>query len=409
MKILYFSQFYHPEHIAPAFRATEQAEIWAQHDAQVTVFTGYPNYPTGIIFSGYTPTLLSEENRQGVRILRSKIIAKKNTNLLGRLLSGGSFMLFGLWNVLANRQKIGSGYDVCLTTSGTIFAGVVGYLYAWLTRTPFVFELRDITYKQMLATGSANSSLKVRLVRRLELFFCRKARMVVVVTNGFRQTLIREGNIAPEKIKVITNGVGMAALRQRKVTPAQLTLSYFGTLGLSQGVQGTLPYAQAIQAMVPSFTYLIIGDGAQSGLLDEACKSYSFVARHHGMSAEDLEPYYEHTDLSIVVLQKSDAFQDTLPSKLFQIMGRGIAVLFIGPEGEAAQILREHHAGITLTQSPSEDIQQLQAFFSQPNWAEELQAMGENGKRAVQENYLRATLAADYLRELEACVQGNPA
>lgn len=409
MKILYFSQFYHPERIAPAFRATDQAEIWAQHDAQVTIFTAYPNYPTGIIFGGYTPTLLSEESRKGDRILRSKIIAKKNANLLGRILSGGSFAFFGMWNILANRKKIGSGYDVCLTTSGTIFAGVVGYLYAWRTRTPFVFELRDITYKQMIATGSAESSLKVRLVRRLELFFCRKARMVVVVTNGFKQTLIQEGNIPPKKIKVITNGIGTATLRQSKVTPTHLTLSYFGTLGISQGVHNTLPYAQAIQALISDFTYLIVGDGAQSGLLDEASKSHSFVERHGGMSAEDLDPYYEQTDLSIVVLQKSDAFRGTLPSKLFQIMGRGIAVLFIGPDGEAAQILRKHHAGIALTQTPEADIKQLQAFFSQSNWAEQLQVMGENGKRAVQEKYLRATLAVDYLRELEACIHGQPA
>ena len=49
MKILYFSQFYKPESIAPSFRATENSKIWAEMGNEVTVFTGYPNYPTGKI------------------------------------------------------------------------------------------------------------------------------------------------------------------------------------------------------------------------------------------------------------------------------------------------------------------------------------------------------------------------
>ena len=47
MRILYFSQFYTPESIAPSFRATENSKIWTNSGHEVTVFTGYPNYPTG--------------------------------------------------------------------------------------------------------------------------------------------------------------------------------------------------------------------------------------------------------------------------------------------------------------------------------------------------------------------------
>ena len=40
MRILYFSQFYTPESIAPSFRATENSKIWTNSGHEVTVFYG---------------------------------------------------------------------------------------------------------------------------------------------------------------------------------------------------------------------------------------------------------------------------------------------------------------------------------------------------------------------------------
>ena len=85
MKILYFSQFYTPESIAPSFRATENSKLWKKMGYDDTVFTGYPNYPTGKIFDGYTPKLLTEEYIDEVRVLRNKLVAKPNTNMIKRL------------------------------------------------------------------------------------------------------------------------------------------------------------------------------------------------------------------------------------------------------------------------------------------------------------------------------------
>ena len=165
MKLLFVSQFYLPEQIAAAFRASEHACLWAREGHSVTVFTGYPNYPVGKIFDGYDPKLLTEENIDGVRILRSKVVAKPNTSMVRRIINALSFFVFGFINIIFNRKKIKKGYDVVLGTSGTIFAALLGWIYAFLSKTPFVFELRDITYRQMMATGKNAGSFSVRAMR----------------------------------------------------------------------------------------------------------------------------------------------------------------------------------------------------------------------------------------------------
>ena len=52
MKILYVSQFYKPERVAAAFRASDNANAWSKMGNDVTVFTGYPNFPKGKLLKG---------------------------------------------------------------------------------------------------------------------------------------------------------------------------------------------------------------------------------------------------------------------------------------------------------------------------------------------------------------------
>lgn len=405
MKIILFSQFYKPEAIAPAFRATDNAKLWCEAGHEVTVFTGYPNYPQGIVFDGYTPKLLTEEKDGDVRILRSKLIAKPNINLVNRIENAFSFFFFALINILFRQRKIRKNYDVVIGTSGIIFAAMAGWVFAKLHRIPFVFELRDITYKQLIATGSSESSIKVKVMKKLELYLCKQAQKVVVVTYGFKSVLCSDG-IPEEKIEVVLNGVNLEVPHPPKqFSDNSFILSYFGTLGISQNIADTLIYAKTLSQILPNFTYLIIGEGAQKEQITQICKQpeYSFATVLPGTDMETLEEYYENTQLSIVTLKKSKNFQYTLPSKLFQIMGRGIAILFIGPEGEAADIVRRHKAGLVLTKSVEEDLRTLRAFFSDSDWNVKLNEMMTNGRNAARQNFSRAELAKKYLTILKEC------
>ena len=105
---------------------------------------------------------------------------------------------------------------------------------------------------------------------------------------------------------------------------------------------------------------------------------------------------------SVITLRKSENFRYTIPSKLFQVMGRGIAILFIGPDGESAEIIRKYNAGIALTGSKEEDLAKLQEFFSKEDWHKQLKLMGDNGRKAVEEHYSRTKLAEDYISVLDA-------
>lgn len=402
MKLLYFTQFYKPESIAAAFRASENSKIWSENGIDVTIFTGYPNFPLGKIFDGYQPKMLTEEWDGDVRVLRSKVIAKPNKTMISRLQSAFSGVFFGLINIFFHGKKIGKHYDVVLGTSGLVFTAWLGWVYAWMHRIPYVLEIRDITYRQLIATGKTESDKSVKAMKWLELFLCKRAKHVVVVTNGFKEILVQD-DIRSDKISVITNGVDVKPVHRESFIGSKLILSYFGTLGISQNIMDTFPYAAALSNHCEAFEYLIIGEGAQRDMIAQAIQQagQSNIKLLHGMSMEELEPYYEKTILSVITLRKSKDFRYTIPSKIFQVMGRRVAILFIGPPGESAEIIRKYQAGIVLDGTVEEDINQLNGFFSKPGWRDQLDRMGRNGIEAVTKHYSRRKLALDYIKVLQ--------
>ena len=73
MKILILSQYFYPETFSINTVATELKN----RGFDVTVLTGYPNYPMGEIFDGYGFDIPYETNIDGVNVVRVKARPRK--------------------------------------------------------------------------------------------------------------------------------------------------------------------------------------------------------------------------------------------------------------------------------------------------------------------------------------------
>lgn len=396
MRILYFSQFYTPENIAASFRATEHSRIWVHEGHDVTVFTGWPNYPVGRLFDGYEMKPLAEESIDSVKVFRSALRIQPNKSFAKRIESGISFIANGLKN-LGKKSPVGSNYDVVLVTCGTVFAAWLGVHYAKKCHLPLVVEFRDLTYKQMLATGSKGA--KVAGMKSLELSFCKAADRVVVLTDGFKRDFEVDG-VSGDKIAVVPNGADVVACKHAWDGP--LRLGYFGTMGLSQDVPATVEYAKRMVDLGLVSSYELVGEGAARDELEQliATGKYGFLKLEHGVPMAELEPRYAGVHMTVVSLQKSAEFSGTIPSKIFQSFARGVPVLFVGPEGDASELVRRSGAGIALCGSKEEDLAELRAFAAGDNLSNELAKMSESAVDFMKREYSRTLMAEKMIRIL---------
>lgn len=400
MRILYFSQFYPPESIAAAFRAAEHAQSWARAGHDVTVFTGWPNYPTGHLFEGYEMTRLGEEFVDGVRVLRSGSKILPNTSFSNRIKGGVSFIANGWRNCIPKDSQVGADYDVVLASSGTVFAAWLGVRYAKQKGIPLVIEFRDLTWRQMVATGGSEGDPKVRTMRALELSMCAKAEHVAVLTEGFRKELVSQG-VPEEKLTVVPNGADLVPCEHN--WGGRLRLGYFGTMGISQDVPCTLELSSALYREGLLESYALIGEGAARASVESALATgaYPFAELCHGVPKDELEPWYGRVHMTVVSLQRNESFSETIPSKIFQSLARGTPVLFVGPEGEAARLVRESGGGIALCGDDTRNAEALRDFVSSEDLAGKLAGMGSRASMFMERSYTRQIMADRMLGVLQ--------
>lgn len=409
MKIFYVTQFYYPERAAGAFRAIDNSVIWSENGADVTIYTTYPNFPSGKIFKGYENKPLSKEQYKKIKIYRNKIIVNKNTSKLRRAISSLSFMMYSIKNIIFKSKEIGMDYDVVLGTSGTILAPIIAYIFSKKNKIPFVFELRDITYNQILAVYGGKKGLLYHVVKFIELYLCKKASKIVVVTDGFKKQLIKE-NIDSEKIEVIKNGVLISEEKNNHKSDynEKIVFSYIGNLGASQNLNSIIDLFQKLKIDNFKKELIFIGDGGKKEDLRRYIKENDICDVYiiDGMEPEKLEKYYSESNFCIVSLNNNVFFKDTIPSKIFTLMLKKKVVLFLGPNGEASKIIKNAKCGLVYTDDIKSISKDLELKINELIRKNELQSFyencGENGFDFVSKNYNREQLAKNYLEVLES-------
>src|ERR1700753_4376076 len=93
MRPLVVTHYFPPETGAPQARLSELAATWAGDGDRVTVLTGMPNHPTGVLPPEYRRAIRRRERRDGYAVLRTWLYATPNQGFARQTASHLSFML----------------------------------------------------------------------------------------------------------------------------------------------------------------------------------------------------------------------------------------------------------------------------------------------------------------------------
>ena len=405
MHILYVSQYFPPETGAPAARVSELARAWVEAGHQVTVLTGLPNHPTGIVPPEYQHRVLVREDFHGVRVVRTWIYAAANRGLLRRSLAYASFAASAtLWGQLHVARP-----DVLVATSPQFLCAVAGHAIARLRSLPFVFEVRDLWPESIVAVGALPEGHPiVRGLTLVERYLYRQADRIVVVTDSFSSRL-RERGVAANKIDVVKNGVDLerfvpgsrdTPLRARLGLAGKFVVSYVGTHGMAHGLDRVLDVAAALRPQ-NQIRFLFVGEGAERPRLEARAKAEALdnVLFLGPLPRDAMSEVYATSNLCLVPLRKTELFQSVLPSKIFEILAMARPLL-LSVDGEARALVEASGGGVYV---PPEDASAMaEAILRLAQDPAACRAMGDRGRAYVTEHFDRKRLAARYLGILQA-------
>ncbi len=409
MRILYLSQYFPPEVGATQTRAYEMAKGLVRAGHHVTMIAEVPNHPSGIIHPCYRGKLYERAIFEGIDVIRVWVKASSTKTFGRRMAFYLSYMFMAIWaGLFISRKK----YHVIYSTSPPLFVGAVGFVLSFLRRVPFVFEVRDLWPESAVVLGELNNPLAVKWATRLEEICYRRARRVVVATQGIRRRLIDRG-LPPESLVFIPNGASLNVFQPRpqqaKQRRAALSLNgkfivlYAGILGVAQGMESLVEVANQLSNDA-QIHFLFIGEGpkkAEVAALVERAGLTNLTLLGEKPQA-DMPGYFSAADVALVPLRRLELFQGALPSKMFEAWACACPVI-LSVDGEAREVLEKAQAGIYAP--PQDTVAIAAAIINLKKHPDVRLDMGERGRQFVIENFSREKAAQTLEHLLRSIVE----
>jgi glycosyltransferase involved in cell wall biosynthesis len=234
----------------------------------------------------------------------------------------------------------------------------------------------------------------------------------VVVTNAFREDLVKTWGLPVEKITVVENGVetdlftpngSTRAVKSTLGLDGRFVVSCIGTLGLAHGLNMVLQTAAELQDKFPDILFLFVGEGAdKERLLAKARERHLTNVRFLPQQPREKIPaFIRASDVCLVLLRKAEVFKTVIPTKMLEFMACARPVI-LGVDGQARRILQDAEAGIFV---PPEDLGALVQIITRLYHDHPLcMTLGRNGRRYIVEHLSRKVTAGKYVRTLEKVV-----
>ena len=407
MNILYVSQYFPPEMGAPAGRAADLSRLWVEDGHEVTVLTGFPNHPTGVVPPEYRRKfrrLVTRDDHHGVNVVRTWLLPFPNRKAYERMLNYSSFCISSATTGIFLDKP-----DVVIASSPQLLVGLSGWWLARCNGVPFVFEVRDLWPESLSAVGmrSSNSPLH-RSLAKIAGFLYRSCDRLVVVTPAFKEYLIQHWRVPEEKIFVVENGVETSlfrltpnvAIRRELDAEEKFVASYIGTMGNAHGLETLLEAATLLRKRAPQILFLLVGEGAEKARITSLARSRGLdnVRFVDQQPREKIPAYISASDACLVLLKKTELFKTVLPTKMLEFMSCARPVI-LGVDGHARKVMERANAGIFITpEDPAALAEAVMRLAADPLLRESL---GRNGRQHILRYFSRQDTAKLYLEVLQ--------
>jgi len=402
MRIGLICQYFPPEVAPIGVMVSELAQDLALAGHEVTIFTGFPNHPRGVIFAGYHCQLTGQAERlsAGVIVRRNWLYVTQSQSFLPRVLNYLSFALSTLLSAIYNRQ------DVYLIISPPLSNFFIGMMLRLLGRR-YVLNVQDIYPDAAVAVGVLRNSVLIGILKRVERLAYRMADTITVISKGFRSSLIAKG-VSAEKLMVISNWINLDEIQpQPKINPFSVShkisdrfvVLYSGTIGLVSGAEILTEVAQLLEEEA-AIALMIVGEGiVKSRLQVEAEARKLKNIRFLPFQPRELLPELLSTASVGIVTLKPGHGANSVPSKILGYLAAGRPVIAsVDPASDTWAFVEEAECGICVV--PGDAPALADAILQLSRNPELVSHLGRNGRDYLEKNLSRTVITKLYEKAL---------
>ncbi|MDO4965291.1 MAG: glycosyltransferase family 4 protein [Lachnospiraceae bacterium] len=355
MKILVVCQYYYPE----SFKVTDVCESLAALGHDVTVLTGLPNYPTGIVPLEYKSGAHNDEVVNGVHVIRCLEIGRKK-GVVHLALNYASFYFSAMRAI----KKIKGNFDVVYSYQlSPIFMALPARWYKKRYKVPMFLYCCDLWPESLKMYIKSESNPAFKWVKHISKKVYDAADMIATQSESFISYLKDVHNIDSSKLTYIPNFADEEYLSKdfSAENNGAIDFVFLGNVGIAQNLTKVIDAFKAACNEVDMKLH-IVGGGALVDDLKKQAKELLIddkVIFYGQKPVEEMPIYYKLADACIVSLKSDNATGLTLPAKVQGYMAAGKPIIGM-ITGSANETIKAAECGICVE---AEDVDGLKDAF----------------------------------------------
>ncbi len=359
--------------------------------SDISYQTGKPLFPQ--------KGLVTEQDLNGVRILRAYTYPSLHRSFVWRMASFFSFMATSLF-----AARHAGSVDIVMGTSPSLFQAASAWLIALLYRRPFLLEIRDLWPEFAIDLGILKNPLLIALSRKLERFLYKRATHLLVNSPAYRDYLVEKG-ISKDKVSLIANGVDpdmfppntdQKKIRDSLALEGKFVVTYTGALGRANDI-GTIVRAAARFRNEQGVHFLLVGDGMERPCLEEQVQTLTLsnVTFTGPQPKACIPDILASSDACVATLQDIPMFRTTYPNKVFDYMAAGRPTI-LAIDGVIRQVVEAAEGGLFVPPGDDASLAEAVRFLSQNPL--QAQAMGKAARAYVVRHFNRHQHARQFAK-----------
>lgn len=351
-KILIVTQYFWPEN----FRINQLTKFFIKSNYDVTILTGQPNYPSGILYSEYKKDPKKFNIFYGAKVIRVPIILRKNSTKFDLFINYLSFNISSIIYSYCTLRK--SKFDFVLTfATSPVTVALTSIFYKNLFKSKHIIWLLDLWPEIIFNLKLIKSGLIFYFLKKIINYIYRNSDLILVQSESFKKKIISELYYTDiEKIKILYSWSEFPfAPKKIFKNKKKFNIVFTGNLGEAQNFNLVLKVIKKIELEGIDFT--IIGSGRMVELIknevkEKKIKNIYFVSQ---VSSDKIKEYLEFADAFLISLVNGSGFSKTIPGKFQNYISYGKPIIgFIS--GETEGIINNHNLGFA---SSSQNVKYL--------------------------------------------------
>jgi glycosyltransferase involved in cell wall biosynthesis len=377
MKILVVCQYYYPE----PFRIFDICESLVEKGHDVTVLTGLPNYPEGIVHQEYRNGRNRKEELNGVEIIRSFEIGRGNGKLK-LFLNYFSFAVSASLKTLFMKEK----FDIVFVNQlSPVMMGIPAVIYKKKHKKKILLYSLDLWPASLAAGGISENSLIYKVFLKISKWIYNSSDSILVTSSMFEKYFEDTLGISTKTIGHLPQYAEDLFTETIEVPKTdKYNFVFAGNIGDMQSVDTIIKAANELRDH-SNIVFHIIGDGSKL----EECKLLSDkllldnIIYYGRLPVSEMPKYYSLADAMLITLKDNKTLSYTLPGKVQSYMAAGKPI--IGSiNGETRNVIDVSGCGLCCDAEDYKDLANIIIQFCNSDYKVK---MAENSYNYYIKNY----------------------